>query len=532
MNGLHFTGTMRLLKFYLRRDRFLLPTWILLSMWVIATQLSFVNSLPDWQEFITELSSMQLTAALLGPIKPLSLEGAILWRGMLQSSIVVMFGAAFTTIRHTLTEEVSGRNELILGKPVGRFANLTAALILSCTGSLLAGLLASFILIISGFAIMGSLIAGATLTLSGWIFAGIGALSAQIFEHSGQARGVIFGFYGLTMVSMVLNNINGGYTGFAWLVPEAWFRITIPFGENRIWPLFLFIILCALPVLIAYRLLARRDLGAGIIKEKLGSATASPRLNSPLSLAYKQHKFMIFIWIIAMTFLGVALGSVIPSISDTVSSMLVDVSTWDEAIAKLGNQEGFMALCIYILGLMAGLSVFGISMVQNIRHEENEHYSEMILSKPISRYHWMGSYLVIAFLGSAIILLSLGLSSGIGWSITSGDINHLPRVLVMSLSKIPSVWTIIGIATLLYGWLPKIAPFLSWVILGIFIFIEMLWEVGIVGWSALQLTPFAYAHYTIPIQELSIISLIILTGIAAALTYLGLLGFKHRSVGL
>jgi len=155
----------------------------------------------------------------------------------------------------------------------------------------------------------------------------------------------------------------------------------------------------------------------------------------------------------------------------------------------------------------------------------------MVLSKPVSRFRWMGSYLTVAFAGSALILLALGLASGLGWSIAAGDFGHFPRVLGMSLSKIPSVWTIIGIAALLYGWLPRISSVLNWLILGVFIFIEMLWEVGIVGWSALQLTPFAYAHYSIPIHELSIMPLILLTFIAAALSGLGLWGFNSRSIG-
>jgi ABC-2 type transport system permease protein len=143
----------------------------------------------------------------------------------------------------------------------------------------------------------------------------------------------------------------------------------------------------------------------------------------------------------------------------------------------------------------------------------------------------MGSYLMVALAGSTLILLTLGLASGLGWSIASGEFNLFPRVLGMSLSKIPSVWTIIGIAVFLYGWLPRLAPVLNWLILGVFIFVEMLWEVGIVGWSALQWTPFAYAHYSIPIHELSIVPLIVLIGIAATLTWLGFIGFRRRSIG-
>nr|WP_312579227.1 hypothetical protein [Sedimentibacter sp.] len=50
-------------------------------------------------------------------------------------------------------------------------------------------------------------------------------------------------------------------------------------------------------------------------------------------------------------------------------------------------------------------------------------------------------------------------------------------------------------------------------------------------WSALQWTPFAYAHYSIPINELSVLPLILLTAIAATLTSFGLMGFGRRNIG-
>jgi len=491
-----------------------------------------VKAMPDWRVFIAELSASPLTSAILGPIVPLSIEGAILWRGLLQASVAVMFGAAFVMIRHTRTEEASGRNELILGRPVGRYANLSAALILSCGGSLLAGLLTVAVLMGNGFAGNGSLLAGLTLAASGCIFAGIGGLVAQIFEHSGSARGCVFGVYMLTMVAMVLNNMGGGYTGWAWLAPEAWFRITGPYVGNHAWKLLVFIMLSALPVMLSYMLLARRDMGAGFIPQNEGSAGASPRFSSPLAMAWRQQKCSILAWAIGMAWLGGIMGMGTPNVSEAISSTFAHMdASWASAIVKLGNQEGFIAILIYILGLMGGLSVFAVTSVQRLRQEEKEHYAEIVLSRPVSRIKWMGSYLTVAFAGSVLILFALGLASGLGWSIASGEFSHLPRVLGMSLSKIPSVWTFIGIAALLYGWLPRIASVLNWLILGVFIFIEMLWEVGIVGWSAMQWTPFAYAHYIIPIHELPIVPLIVLTFIAATLSGIGLWRFNSRSIG-
>ncbi|MEW9124089.1 MAG: hypothetical protein AB2421_15360 [Thermotaleaceae bacterium] len=526
----NFVGTDKLLKLYLRRDRIILPLWIFLSLMVISGQMSFVKAMPDWQVFIKELSASPLTSTLLGPVAPLSMEGAIMWRGMLQASITVMLGAAITVIRHTRTEEISGRNELILGRSVGRYANLTAALILSCGGSLIAGLLIAVFLIVSGLAVGGSLMAGLTLAASGCIFAGVGGLFAQIFAHSSSARGAVFGVYGLTMVAMVLNNMGGGATYWSWLAPEAWFRITLPFGKNNPWPLVFFILLSALPVMLSYILLSRRDVGAGLIPQKEGSAKASSHISSPIAFAWRQHKGGILVWSIGMAYLGGMMGVAAPNISEAISSTLAQMNTWGAAIARLGNQEAFIAILIYILGLMGGLSVFAITSVQRLRQEEKEHYADIILARPVSRFKWMGSYLAVAFIGSTLILVALGLASGLGWSIASGEFSHLSRVLGMSLSKIPPVWTIIGIAALLYGWFPRISSILNWLILGIFIFVEMLWEVGIVEWSALKWTPFAYAHYSIPIHELSILPLIVLMIIAMAFTWLGLVGLRIRSI--
>lgn len=527
-----FSGTGKLLKHYLRRDRIVLPIWILLPILLIISQISFTKAMPDWQAFIAELSASPVTSAILGPIIPLSLEGAILWRGLVQASIAVMFGAGMTVIRHTRSEEASGRNELIFGRPVGRYANLTATLILSCGGSLLAGLLTACVLKGNGFASVGSLLVGLTLAASGCIFAGVGGLCAQIFERSGSARGCLFGGYMLTMVAMVANNMGGGRTGWVWFAPEAWFRVTVPFGENNVWPLLVFIALSALPIMLSYVLLVRRDMGAGFIAQKEGSANASPRFNSSLALAWRQQKGGILVWAIGMAWLGGTMGVATPNISEAISTTFTQMNAlWASAIVELGNQEAFIAILIYILGLMGGLSVFAITSVQSLRREEKEHYAEMVLSRPVSRIKWMGSYLAVAFAGSVLILLVLGLASGLGWSIAEGEFSHFSRVLGMSLSKIPSVWTIIGIAALLYGWLPRIAPVLNWLILGLWIFIEMLWEVGIASWSALQWTPFAYAHYIIPIHELAVLPLLILVGIAAVFTWLGFIGFRHRSIG-
>lgn len=525
----NFKGTLKLLRFFFRRDRFILPVWVFLPLLLIAGQISFINSMVDWQQFMAELSANPLTNAILGPIVPLSKEGAILWRGMLQGAIALMIGSSFTVIRHTRSDEESGRYELIYGNGKGRYAVITAAIILGFAGSLVSGLFVCIMLIASGFSITGSLLAGATMCSAGMFFTGIGILISQLVQDSGSARGIIFALYFLTMVPLMINNMGGGNTYWVWLAPESWYRITIPFGENNYSPLSVFFVLTIIPIMFAYYILDKRDLGSGVFKEKLG-AEDSIKFKSPLTLAWRQHMKTIIIWCLGMAFIGGATGFIAPNISESISEMLVSLSYWAETMSKLGNREGFISVVIYVLGLMAGTSVYGISTVLNLKKEESEHFAEILLAYPVSRTKLMSSNLIIAYAGSAIILLVLGVAVGIGWGYASGDMWLVFRAMVMSLSKIPSVWVIIGIAALLYGWLPRASAVLSWGILGLFIVIEMLWEAGIVGWSAMELTSFGYSHYSIPINELSYISFTILIIISMVFTFTGFIGFKRRNI--
>lgn len=191
-------------------------------------------------------------------------------------------------------------------------------------------------------------------------------------------------------------------------MPESWFRLTVPFGENNFWPLVVFTVLPAIPIGLSYIMLSRRDLGAGLFQSRSGSAEAAPGLSSPLGLAWRQRKNTIMSWTIGMIFIGGSLGIITPNIAETISSMLVEMSTWAATMARLGNREGFIAVSIYMLGLMAGTSVYGIMSVLRLKKEETEHFAEMVMARPVSRTRWMGSYLIMAFAGSVVILLPLG----------------------------------------------------------------------------------------------------------------------------
>jgi ABC-2 type transport system permease protein len=143
-----------------------------------------------------------------------------------------------------------------------------------------------------------------------------------------------------------------------------------------------------------------------------------------------------------------------------------------------------------------------------------------------------GSFLAVGMACLCGVLLMVGAAGGLIYGITSGDLaSGLREVLAMSASKIPPVWTVAGLAALLYGFWPQGTP-LAWGFWFSFSMLELAWEAQVISWSALQLSPFAYAHYTIRASVLPLLPLLILLAWAIALMALGLLGYSRRDLRL
>ena len=267
-----FIGTGILLQLFARRDRLLLPIWVLSPVVLVFVTAGTFAAMAgqELESVLTEFNQDALISALLGPVMTFDLPGAVVWRGVSQFALVLGIGSLLTVIRHTRVDEETGRTELIRAYVVGRYASLTAALILTLLANIAAGLLIVCSIMVLGGEAEGSLIFGATMAANGWFFGGIGALGAQLRETSRSARGLGIAALGLGLVMAILNNFLGGYSFFNWITPMAWQRLTQPFASNQSWALLYCAVFTATPAMIAYVLSARRDLAAGIFPTGAG----------------------------------------------------------------------------------------------------------------------------------------------------------------------------------------------------------------------------------------------------------------------
>ncbi len=526
----YFIGTKELLYLYFRRDRFRLFIWILLPVSMLIFHSITMISLSTGKDIISFLSEFNedvLISAVHGPIMSLDLVGATLWRAASPITLFLGIGVILTVIRHTRTDEETGRAELIRSLRVGRYANLTAAMLLIILSTLLSSLLMTISMKLIGGDVKGILVFGATLFFAGIFYGGVGLLACQLKGSSSGARNIGIIFLGLGLLINILNNMGGGDTLLRLLSPIAWTRITAPFSDGNILGVVYCFVISLVPVFHAYTLSIKRDIGGAIFMDQTGPAEAIPTFNNPLTLAWRTHRGMFMGWLVAVIIIIGAFASISPSMSGSISSAFEEIAggNWMEGMTL---DLLFLNIMIYILSMFVGL--YSLIAINNLKKEEIDGRNEIILDKKIKRKKYMFSFVFAALYGSAVLLIAMGLTGGVVYSVVTNNFgNEFWQVLIMGISKIPAVWILIGIFSIFYGFFPKQTD-ICWAMWGLFSLLEIAWEGGIIDWSTMQLSPFASSHYTIHVYNLSIPLLIGILLASAVLIFMGLVGYQRRDI--
>src|ERR1700744_3065299 len=278
--GSNFSGTLAMLRLYLRRDRISLPLWVLLLSLPLATvYIGSIEKVYPTQAgragFAASIMASPAQRALYGQVYNDSLGAVGIWKaGMFHLLIAV--AVILTVIRHTRADEETGRAELLDSTAVGRYASLTPALLLSVGASVTTGAMGAAGLLTTSVPPSGSLAFGAALACSGLVFTPVAAVAAHLSSSARFARGAAFAVLAAAFTLRAVGDAGSGT--LSWLSPLGWSLQVRPYAGDRWWVLLLHLATAMLLTALAYQLLARRDVGAGLIAERPGPGTATPLL--------------------------------------------------------------------------------------------------------------------------------------------------------------------------------------------------------------------------------------------------------------
>ncbi len=508
------TGTLALIRLYLRKDRIVLPLWVALiglNPLLYAVSLDgLYPSAEDRQGFYEATTQIPAQLALVGPIFGSELGALVTWR----SGILLTFASlavVLTVIRHTRVEEDAGRTELMGSTALGRHAGLAAATIVAVGAASATAALAVVSLVAFGLPVVGSVAFGLSIVAVCTVFAGVAAVAAQLGSGARVARG-----YALAVLAaaFVLRAVGDAGTGtLSWFSPIGWSAQLRPFADERWWILVLPAITAASLIASAFVLAGRRDLGSGLVAERPGPATASPMLGGVFGLAWRHHRGSFVAWTVGLGVIALVLGAAADGIGDQLgaSDGIRDV------MGTFGGTtlvQSYLASAISLLGI--GAAAYSISSILRAHSDEEASLAEPVLAGSVSRTQWLAGHLFWATAGPAVAMLVVGLAAGIPYGIAIGDIGSvLPGVLGGALVQIPAIWVLTAVGVLLFGLAPRYAS-AAWAALAGCV---MLGQVGaVVGLPQvwLDLSPFTHLPQ-LPGGSVQLLPI----GVLAALAFLG-----------
>jgi putative exporter of polyketide antibiotics len=526
-------GTRRVIRLILRRDRIILPLWVLFfSLFPVSLASSIANLYPtqaDREKYFAEGASNPSYKALFGPAFSSDL-GALVAQRMTDVMVIISLLNLLTVIRHTRNEEEAGRRELLASTPLGRQAPLAAALVVTFAANLVLGIIYALGLMSLDLSGPGVIELALSLTLIGCTFAAVGALVAQISTSARIARSVGIGALALVYLFRLVGDAGGENSGLSWvswLSPIHWLREIRPFTDDRWWLILPVLALIAVTAFGAYSLSARRDLGAGLLAERLGPAEGSPVLRSPLALAWRMHRGALIGWSIGFAVAGAFFGGIAKDAGANVG----DNQNLRDIVVRMGGSaqlsDGFLASLTGVVGLIAG--AYAIQTVLRLRNEEAEQRAEPILATSVTRLRWAASHLAFTLLGPAVALVSYGLVAGLVYGSSTSDVgSQLPRVLGGALVQLPAVWTLAAVTVVFFGLLPRVTP-IAWGALALCLLFGQFGAIFNFDQWLLDISPFTHVP-RLPGGDVTAVPLVLLSVIAAAMAAAGLAGLRRRDM--
>lgn len=529
MSAASLTGTKPLLHANLKYDGRLFAPWI-----VIATVLSTSSVLvypfvfPTAQDRTALASAIGANPALgliFGPAFDLTtVDGFNAWRSLSLGGFLVALGAIFTVTRATRGQEDSGQAELLASGVLGRSSRLLAGVAMAMLGSLALGLIVGLLTVLCGGAWDASMLLGATFTATGWMFAAIAAVAAQLGSDARTANSIAVGTLGVLFVMRGFLFAIDAPSWTTWLNPLGWMTETRPASGNHWWPLLLAVAFTLVTLVVAFALQSRRDFGVGAIAPRPGPARGTDR--SAWRLALRLNRGSLTTWTIAFVALGFVFGyfttsikSILTTDSAVASVLASGATTPDQLITA------FLVTVLSLIGIIA--AVPGVQTMLRVRTEELSDRVEPIIATATPRRKYFGSNVLLALGAPAVLVLIAGLvvsvlaataHIGITWTGAIGQ----------AVATIPAVWTVVAVSVAVVGAHPQVRM-AAWAGVLLSFGLTLLGPTfGLPDW-ALAISPFWHVpNVSAPAPDW--LGLVWITLVTLVLLAVGFTGFRRRDL--
>ena len=524
------TGTLQLLRLAVRRDRVLLPVWLLIFvMSAYSSAAATVGIYPDLASRRAAAEAVNATAAtrgLYGPIWDTTSLGqlSLFKLNSLGAALVALLSLMILT-RHTRGEEDEGRLELLGAGVMGRFAPLGSALLLVVAADLLLALVTAASLTTAGLPAVGSLAFGTAWAIGGISFAAIAAVTAQLTNGARAANAAAGSVLGVAYLLRAVTD-SGGPAWLTWLSPIGWAQQVQAFGANRWWVAVVGLGFTTVAVALAVVLASHRDLGSGLWATRPGPARARGSLRGAWTLALRLHRATLIGWTVVFATLSLVMANLAGSVTDFLDSEAARQMI--EAIGGPGSLVDTFFAAEWSM-VAAITSAFAVQTVLRLRSEESRGHAEAVLATGVPRRTWLLSHVGIAVLGSVWLVTMGGVVAGLAYARMSGDQAQVGRLTSAAVVQLPAVLVVIGLTVTAFGLRSRWAS-AGWGLLVAFLLLGEFGSLLKLPTWLMNLSPFKHTPL-LPAAPFSWQPVLWLTAVGLVLTVAGTWAWQRRDAG-
>jgi ABC-2 type transport system permease protein len=534
MNNGNFTHSFDLVRLILRRERVISSLWLLILMFFCVALAPAMNEMFGGEGRLAYVAMID-NPAMIGMMGPLygtdDFTAGALYANAMLLWVLIAVGAMniLLVTRHTRTDEEQGRTEVVRSLPVGRLANIHAAMlsavIINTALALTVGA-GIAVLRLEGMDPAGSMLYGATLGVTGLFFAAVTAVFCQLCVSSRGAAGLSFLALTAAYMQRAAGDLNN--EALSWASPLGLVQRGQIYVGNYWRPVLLLLLAVVAVTAVSYALNSVRDMGQGFIAARPGRTGAKKSLCSPLGLSWRLLRTTLIVcWVFVF-----AIAASYAAILDGIDDFLEQNEMYAMIIGSNPNFTSAQMFVSMVTSIMSMLALIPVLMaILKVRGEEKEGRAEHLLSRSVSRVRHMSGFAVLAF--ASAVLMQFGIITGI-YSVAASVLPDPGELSLAYLFKavmvfLPAIWVMLGAAVLLIGLLPKAAPVI-WAYYGFAFFAIMMGRIpGLLPAWSLKLSPFGHIPQ-LPVDEVNGLTLAVLTLIAAGLTALGFVFYRKRDM--
>lgn len=515
------TGYWRLVAVTLRTAPAQILLWALAVSALVASSASTISDnyteQADRDAYAATYVGTQSSAALQGRGYNLETLGGILANemGYLTLIMVPLIGLHLA-IRFTRSVEDTGRLDILTAGSVHRLAPAAAGLTAAALTAVLTFLLSAAALVALDYPVAGSLRYAGGLGALMLAFTGIGALVAQCCRDARTSYVLAIACWMVSYLARAVVDARG--VDLTWVNPESWLSEIRPFAaQPPLWPWIAIAATAAAAFTTAAVVATRRDQGAGLIPPRPGPAAAPSWMTKPLHLLIRLTRGVCLGWAIGGGLFAFSFGYLTEQIS--VLSALSGATRDD-------NIDATLSLFVQMNALLAAAAA--IQLTQWLAGEETSGRVGYALASPVSRRRWWGAGASLVTAWSLILLICMGVCTGLGLAAGFGDVGYLDDGVPATLAYTPAVLLLAVTALALQSVNPRVIT-VMWLTVGWGVVVCLRADMLDLPEWARRLSPLHWVG-AVPRDDWDRPAALVMTLLALALAAVAVLAYQRRDL--